>query len=46
MFRNIVKAFLAPLPRMDYISILGNCVKKYQQAFLAPLLRKALVKII
>jgi hypothetical protein len=29
------KVFLAPLPGMDFISVLGECVKKYQQAFLA-----------
>ena len=37
-------AFLALLPRMDSISILGDCAKKCQQAFLVPLSEKALEK--
>ena len=38
------QAFLAPLPGMDSIFILGDYAKKCQQTFLAPLPGKALVK--
>jgi hypothetical protein len=37
-------AFLAPLPGIYSISILGSDVKKCQHAFLAPLPGKTLVK--
>jgi hypothetical protein len=38
VLRNANKAFLAPLPGIDSISILGSNAKKCQQVFLALLL--------
>jgi hypothetical protein len=43
--RNTSQAFLAPLPVMDFrLPHFSDCVKKYQQAFLAPLPGRALVQ--
>jgi hypothetical protein len=44
MLSDANKAFLAPLLRVDPVSTFSGDAKKHEQAFLAPLAGKALVK--